>query len=128
MRVLLFLSGLLWADGCCPSRTKQIIIIIVNKNDGCPGRDKAALQLADGKTIILDSAGNGELAQQGNVAVKNANGELKYETRENNAQNIIAFNTMTTPRGGQYKLTLQDGTRGLAECSKYFKIPGSIYW
>ncbi len=60
---------------------------------------------------------------KGNVAVKMQMGELKYETRENNAQKIIAFNTMTTPRGGQYKLTLQDGTKVWLNAASTFKIP-----
>ena len=44
-----------------------------------PGGNKALLTLADGSTIILDSAQNGNLTQQGNIQIKKLqNGLLVY--------------------------------------------------
>ncbi len=75
-----------------------------------PGGNKAVLKLSNGKTIILDSAANGSLALQGNVkVVKLANGQIVYST-DGKAASEALYNTMSTPRGGQYKLTLSDGT------------------
>jgi transmembrane sensor len=81
------------------------------KNEVLPGGNKAMLTLADGSTITLDSAANGTLAQQGNASItKLANGQLAYNiTSANNRETL--YNTMTTPRGGQYRLTLPDGTQ-----------------
>jgi ferric-dicitrate binding protein FerR (iron transport regulator) len=82
-----------------------------------PGGNKALLTLSDGRTIVLDSAGNGQLTRQGNVRiVKLSNGELKYEVIADagsgqNAKDVIAYNTMSTPRGGQYQLVLPDGSK-----------------
>lgn len=82
-----------------------------------PGRNKAVLTLADGSTILLDSAANGQLTRQGNTKViKRGNGQLSYQvTGSNNGQAAIntpvGYNTMTTPRGGQYQLQLPDGTK-----------------
>jgi ferric-dicitrate binding protein FerR (iron transport regulator) len=82
-----------------------------------PGRDKAVLTLADGTTIMLDSAANGQLTRQGNTQViKRANGQLTYQvTGSNNSpaglNTPVGYNTMTTPRGGQYQLQLPDGTK-----------------
>src|SRR6478735_5909847 len=39
------------------------------QQDVMPGGNKAVLTLADGSVIVLDSAGNGSLAQQGNTNV-----------------------------------------------------------
>lgn len=76
-----------------------------------PGSNRAMLTLADGSTIILDSAGNGAIAQQGNVrVVKLANGQIVYEP-QGATQGEVLINTMSTPRGGQYQLTLPDGTK-----------------
>ena len=78
------------------------------KNEVQPGGNHAMLTLADGSVISLDSAANGVLTQQGNVKiVKQSNGELLYEGAGNRE---MMYNTMTTPRGGQYRLTLPDGT------------------
>ncbi|MGN7721651.1 FecR family protein [Chitinophaga sp. 22620] len=76
-----------------------------------PGGNKAVLTLGDGTVIALDSSGNGVLAQQGNMKiVKQANGQLAYE-QAGQGQEEVLFNTMRTPRGGEYRLTLPDGSR-----------------
>lgn len=76
-----------------------------------PGGDKAILTLADGSTIVLDSTGKGILARQGSVQiVKQADGQLSY-IAAGQSNNQPMTNTMRTPRGGQYQLTLPDGTK-----------------
>jgi ferric-dicitrate binding protein FerR (iron transport regulator) len=79
--------------------------------DISPGGNKAVLTLSDGSTITLDSAANGVLAQQGNASVvKTSSGEIRYDAK-GAATTSVMMNTMTTPRGGQYQLTLPDGSR-----------------
>ena len=81
------------------------------QNDIAPGGDKAVLTLSDGTTIHLDSAANGSIAQQGNASVvKLANGRITYNLK-GAATGGVMMNTMHTPRGGQYRLTLPDGTQ-----------------
>lgn len=78
------------------------------KNEVMPGSNRAMLTLADGSVIALDSAGNGLLGRQGAVKIiKQANGELAYV---GDGGGEVMFNTMSTPRGGQYHLILPDGT------------------
>ena len=80
------------------------------KNEGLPGGNKATLTLADGSTINLNDAQDGVVARQGNTKiVKLVNGQLLYTAGKTIQQNL--YNTMTTPRGGQYNLTLPDGTQ-----------------
>jgi len=80
-------------------------------NDVVPGGNKAVLTLADGSIIRLDDAGDGTLGTQGATQiVKLADGRLAYRPGEN-AQPANLMNTLTTPRGGQYELTLPDGTQ-----------------
>lgn len=75
-----------------------------------PGTNTAVLTLANGSKITLDSTTQGTLAQQGNVqVVKLANGQLAYHTDGTRTHEVL-YNTMTTPRGGQYQLRLPDGT------------------
>ncbi|ASZ09888.1 FecR domain-containing protein [Chitinophaga pendula] len=76
--------------------------------DQAPGGNRALLTLADGSTIVLDSARDGLLAQQGATQViKLKNGQLSYKGA---ASNTLTYNTISTPRGGQYQIALADGT------------------
>lgn len=76
-----------------------------------PGGDKAKLTLADGTEVLLDSAGNGSIAMQGNTQImKNADGQIVYGSNGSKAATNM-MNTMSTPIGGKYQLTLPDGTR-----------------
>jgi transmembrane sensor len=79
--------------------------------DILPGGNKAVLILGDSSTIILDSAANGQLAQQGNAnIIKQRDGQLIYKSRSID-HSPLAFNTLRTPRGGQYQLVLPDGSK-----------------
>lgn len=75
-----------------------------------PGGNRAVLTLADGKTIDLDSASAGLLATQSGITVtKTADGRIAYEIKNTPpGKGSIGFNTITTPNGGQYQITLPD--------------------
>ncbi|MBO9573193.1 MAG: FecR family protein [Chitinophagaceae bacterium] len=92
---------------------------LVGEAEILPGSDRALLTLADGSTIELDSASNGQLATQGNSSIIKKDGQIVYnyerhsgapEANPESLSNKLSYNTMSTPRGGQYKLTLSDGT------------------
>jgi len=81
-----------------------------NNNEIGPGGNKAILTLADGSTINLESAVTETLTQQGNTTLLKSDGQLTYKSlNEKPAQ--IFLNNVTTPRGGQYQLTLSDGSK-----------------
>jgi ferric-dicitrate binding protein FerR (iron transport regulator) len=77
-----------------------------------PGSNKATLLLANGNTITLNEEHDGTLAQQGNTQVIKLNtGQLAFQSGNGkDAGNMAALNTLSTPRGGQYQITLSDGT------------------
>ena len=83
-----------------------------------PGGNKAILTLANGKKISLTDAANGQLAEQAGVKItKAADGQLVYTVTKtapssaNWRSGAEAFNTIETPRGGQYRVILPDGTK-----------------
>jgi len=82
------------------------------KNDVQPGGNKALLTLGNGATIVLDSAHTGALTQQGNTQVVKLNdGQLSYNQEgKTGADPLVTYNTLSTPRGGQYQLVLPDGS------------------
>lgn len=93
------------------------------KGDLAPGSNKARLTLSDGSVILLDSAHNGTIGQQGNVSIqKVANGTLSYHG--NKTSHLAAvYNEMTTPRGGTYQITLADGTRVWLNAATSLRFP-----
>lgn len=77
-----------------------------------PAGNKATLTLANGQTIVLDSAARGSIAVQGNARVLKADsGRVDYQSMGNSIDSAIVYNTLATPRGGKYQLTLPDGTQ-----------------
>jgi ferric-dicitrate binding protein FerR (iron transport regulator) len=110
--VVLLLVGLfrLWRTYRAESLVQTPAIVVA------PGGNRAVLTLAGGQKILLDSAAAGILAEQGNAQVKKVgDGKLAYEAGGGATKGASAaaplYNTLTTPRGGQYQLTLPDGTK-----------------
>ncbi len=88
-----------------------------------PGQDKALLTLADGSVIPLDSAGNGVLASQNYASVTNNNGKLIYNALDTADVLSTVFNTISTPRGGQYQIVLADGTKVWLNAASSLQYP-----
>lgn len=86
------------------------------------GKDGAILTLGDGSQIVLDSLGNGIVTTQGNAKVSLNNGRLAY-TQNGNATAEVFFNTISTPRGRQYRLQLPDGTNVWLNAASSLKYP-----
>jgi transmembrane sensor len=92
--------------------------------DILPGSNKAVLTLADGTVITLDSAANGQLAQQGNSQViKSKSGELVYVKTAQHSAAPLTYNMLVIPRGGQYQLTLPDGSKVWLNAASSIRYP-----
>lgn len=98
------------------------------KNDIGPGGNKAILTLANGTQVILDDAKNGNIANNAAIRVnKTGNGMLVYHFNKNllgkNTAASSEINTITTPRGGQYQIELEDGTKIWLNAASSIKFP-----
>jgi transmembrane sensor len=88
------------------------------------GTNKAVLTLANGTKINLDDALNGELASQSGVKVtKSADGQLIYAVQKDLEGDQTTYNTIETPKGGQYQVNLPDGTRVWLNAASSIKFP-----
>jgi len=88
-----------------------------------PGSNKATLTLGDGHTIILNRTGEGQIASENGTAVsKTKNDELAYNVVATASEKIV-FNTITIPRGGQYSLTLPDGSKVWLNAASSLRFP-----
>ncbi|HVV06971.1 MAG TPA: FecR domain-containing protein [Puia sp.] len=91
-----------------------------------PGGNKAVLTLANGQTIVLDSIVHGIIGQQGNMKIeKRQDGQVAYsaDRQPPDAHDAQTFNVVTTPPGGQYQVTLSDGTRVWLNAASSIRFP-----
>ncbi len=76
-----------------------------------PGGNNATLVLSDGTIFDLKALKDGGVIEKPGLTVtKTEDGVLTYTSMPNLADNDIT-NTINTPRGGQYKINLPDGTK-----------------
>ncbi|QEC45107.1 FecR family protein [Pseudobacter ginsenosidimutans] len=76
-------------------------------NERLPGKQGAILTLADQSQVLLDTVKDGAvLALPGGGRARVENGNLVYDAKGV----AVTFNTIATPKGRQYRVTLPDGT------------------
>lgn len=114
-----------WLTAKKPTQNQVVQEKPVNKNNTItPGGNKAILKLGDGSVITLDSMANGTLAKQGSANVMKAkDGVITYSPSAGGGRGEAVFNTIATPRGGQYQLVLADGSKVWLNASSSLRYP-----
>lgn len=119
------LSGVLWqqfsGDAASSIRTNAEVSTDIYIT---PGTDRAYLTLGDGTEILLDSTGDGMLARQGSSAVVKKGRGISYQGNGMSGETV--FNTIRTPRGGQYRLELSDGSTVWLNAASSLRFPASF--
>jgi len=109
------------------SNQKQLAVTKTKPADIAPGKDDAVLTLADGRKILLSETANGQLAEQSGVSItKTADGKIVYhiaDSKSGAANSGSLYNTISTPRGGQYQVNLPDGTKVWLNSASSIKFP-----
>lgn len=133
--VLILVSIALWLYTGAGRRATPPTQPRIAKTDIPPGSNKAFLVLANGARIDLEDTKSGRIADQAGVTVqKTANGALAYDGLTPNAGQDagrqpsglnaqIAYNTLAVPRGGQFQLTLSDGSKVWLNAASSLKYP-----
>lgn len=139
--VIILVSVAIWfadstkvANGTGSSSSSEIL----------PGGNRALLTLGSGRSIDLENASNGELAQDGNLSiVKATEGELVYSRigAPLISGQAGAFNKIETPKAGHYRVVLPDGTKvwlnaassirfpaGFSEQDRFVEITGEVFF
>jgi transmembrane sensor len=90
-----------------------------------PAGNKAILTLSDGRKISLSDAANGMLTKDGSIVInKKQDGELIYESNpSNNKTQSIAYNTISSPKGGKYQVVLPDGSKVWINAATSIRFP-----
>tara|TARA_R110002049_G_scaffold33017_6_gene109019 strand:- start:4012 stop:5169 length:1158 start_codon:yes stop_codon:yes gene_type:complete len=84
------------------------------------GQDKATLTLEDGSQIALEKGASFK------TKYANSNGQQIVYENDNTSTSQIAYNYLTIPRGGQFFITLADGTDVWLNSESKLKYPVSF--
>jgi ferric-dicitrate binding protein FerR (iron transport regulator) len=87
-----------------------------------PGKAGAVLTLDDGSQLVLDSMGNGIVATQQGARVVLKNGQLAYDKTHADKEDLI-YNTLATPKGREFNLSLPDGTQAWLNSGSSIRYP-----
>lgn len=104
------------------TRSANNYIVHYKPQEILPAANKAVLTLANGSKIVLDNLKNGTISKQGNTSITKTNGNISYKHPIEKTPEQL-YNTLTTPRGGQYHLTLQDGTLVWLNAASSLRFP-----
>ncbi|RXK83397.1 FecR family protein [Filimonas effusa] len=131
--IVVTVSAALWMKGKQPELRRQPVAI--NRTDSvqpiAPGGDKAYLTMANGAIVDLNDAGNGDITVLNGVQVRKLkDGVIVYrmvdDAGKTTAALAQAYNSITTPRGGQYQVILSDGTKVWLNAASVLKYPAAF--
>jgi ferric-dicitrate binding protein FerR (iron transport regulator) len=108
-------------------RQEQPFKTNVQASTARPGGNKAYLTLSNGKRIVLNDTLSGTLAVHAGVKItKTANGQIACEVIPGKAGDPLKYNTLEAPKGGQYQITLVDGTKIWLNAASVLKYPSQF--
>lgn len=88
-----------------------------------PGSSKATLTLCDGRDVFLDSINMLSLTEIDGTEIEKIQGEISYRKSEELSIKKPVYNIINVPVGGEYRLTLSDGTKVYLNSMTSLKYP-----
>lgn len=117
--VVPLLLGIYWLQ---QERVEEQAQMTMHKTGIVPGGYKATLITAQGKAITLLPSAEEDIRVQENFVVKNGQKGIVYQDTKKETT-TLQYNTLKTPRGGEYTITLSDGTRVYLNAASKLKYP-----
>lgn len=118
-------SYFLFLKKLSPPRQHQPQQEMQTNTDIRPGSNRAVLTLSNGSKILLYEAETGKLADQNGIQVsKTSDGTIVYDASyAGQDRSPASYNTIKTPRGGQYQVVLPDGTKVWLNAASTLRYP-----
>lgn len=122
---ILMVAGYFFLSPLLNQNQNPLLTSAKDENAILPGGARATVILDDGTTISLDSlAVDSTILLNGYAIVKDENGLLTYSLIDGQHKDQqVVYNTIVTPKGGEYKLNLPDGTRIWVNASSKVRYP-----
>ncbi|MEO8946902.1 MAG: FecR domain-containing protein, partial [Mucilaginibacter sp.] len=99
------------------------------KNDVAPGATKAILKLSNGSTVLLNDGKMQRIARDGGADIMKESGKLSFNKQSNDTTKsryntyTLSYNSLITPRGGQFQLQMADGTKVWLNSASQLQFP-----
>ena len=101
--------------------------VVSNKTQILPGSNKAILTLADGAQVVLNGATARQIPDQYGIKLTRVDSSLLTYSPQDVSLPLhtgqLAYNTIETPRGGQYQVMLPDGTKVWLNAATVLRYP-----
>lgn len=110
-----------WGDG---TPEAELPLAAAVSDSIVPGKPTARLILAGKEEILLDTLSTGQMALASGVVLRKEEKGLVYEVaREKAMEERMAYNELIVPRGGEYDIVLEDGTRVWMNADSRLRYP-----
>ena len=87
-----------------------------------PGQSRAVVTLADGQQVVLEQA-NRKIEESDGTVLHSDSGALVYMANAEKTTAKVMYNTVSIPRGGEYRLELADGTKVWLNAATELRFP-----
>ena len=87
-----------------------------------PGQSRAVVTLADGQQVVLEQA-NRKIEESDGTVLHSDSGALVYMANAEKTTAKVRYNTVSIPRGGEYRLELADGTKVWLNAATELRFP-----
>ena len=115
---VLIVVGDVWYQKVQPPQ----ISTVLPAQDIQPGGRRATLKMNGSAPIILDTLNFGKINNDGTVSITKDSTALSYESAEKK-EGSVRIDELSTPAGGEYQISLSDGTRVWLNASSTIKYP-----
>ena len=96
---------------------------LVGSDTIVPGRPTARLILADRREVLLDTLSSSRVALASGVSIRREGTQVVYEVSREMPVAEVEYNELVIPRGGEYDLVLEDGTRVWMNADSRLRYP-----